>query len=91
VQNVSVSSQNPDIPFTPHGMLREVLSLNWSWKGRMREDPMKACMLIAISMLFVSCASTRANLEKAQNPERKIANTPNMGQVGQFNMGTLSH
>jgi|GEM_PF-7020561 len=52
---------------------------------------MKSFMLIVLSLLFVSCASTRANLEKAQTPERGIANTPNLGQLGQFNMGVIGH
>lgn len=72
-------------------MLRETLSLNWPWMGPKREDPMKSYLLIAVSLLFVSCASTRANLEKAQGPERKIANTPNLGSVGQLTLGIMSH
>lgn len=52
---------------------------------------MKSLMLIAVSLMFVSCASTRANLEKAQKLDRTIANTPNLGQVGQFNMSALGH
>ena len=83
---------NPsEIPFTPSGMLREALSPNWPWMGPKREDPMKPLMLVAMSLLFVSCASTRANLEKAQAPDRKVANTPNLGSVGQLTLGIMSH
>lgn len=50
---------------------------------------MKAYMLIAVSMLFVSCASTRANLEKAQQPERKIATIPSLGQVAPLHLNIV--
>ena len=59
--------------------------------GPKREDPMKSLMLVAMSLMFVSCASTRANLEKAQTPDRKVANTPNLGQMGQFNMAIIGN
>jgi hypothetical protein len=52
---------------------------------------MKSLLLLAMSLMFVSCASTRANLEKAQRPDRKIANTPNLGTVGQLTLGIMSH
>lgn len=52
---------------------------------------MKSLLLIAMSLMFVSCASTRANLEKAQGIDRKVANTPNLGTVGQLTLGIMSH
>lgn len=50
---------------------------------------MKSLLLVTLSLVFVSCASTRANLERAQTPERRIANTPNLGNVGHFNLGIM--
>ncbi len=52
---------------------------------------MKSLLLVTLSLMFVSCASTRANLEKAQTPDRTIANTPTLGQIGVFNLGVIGH
>ncbi len=52
---------------------------------------MKTLLYCLLMLNLVSCASTRANLEKAQTPDRKIANTPNLGTVGQLTLGIMSH
>lgn len=51
---------------------------------------MKHGFIIALTLLCTSCASTRAKFEKAE-ANRKIANTPQMGQVGAINLSGLGH
>ena len=51
---------------------------------------MKHGLFIALTLICTSCASTRAKLEKAE-ANRKIANTPQYGQVGAINLNGLGH
>jgi hypothetical protein len=51
---------------------------------------MKHGLIIALTLICTSCASTRVKLQKAE-ANRKIANTPQMGQLGAINLSGLGH